>query len=145
MVQKSKQKAPKEVKDVGRPSKFTKEIRDAIIDAISHRVPYEYAAEGNGIAEVTLYDWINTGKNDMANNVESEYADFSKAIKRAEMTKIRQHSDIISERPERWQADAWLLERRYAKHYGANSQLNELQNRLDRLEKVESKNDKEVT
>ncbi len=143
MVQKSRAKPPKEVKDVGRPSLFTKETCDAIIDAISHRVPYEYAAEGNGICESTLYDWIRTGQNDMANGVDSDYAKFSKAIKRAEMTKIRQHSDIIAERPERWQADAWLLERRYAKHYGANAQVNELARRLDKLEHGEQDNGEE--
>ena len=119
---------------IGRPSKFTPERRAAIIDAISHRIPYELAAEGNGICEDTLYEWLKIGRQDMKEGIDSEYANFSEAIKRAEMTKVRQHSDIIAERPERWQADAWLLERRWHKHYGANAQLNELNKRLDRLE-----------
>jgi hypothetical protein len=135
--------AEKEIKDMGRPSKFTKEIRDAIIDAISHRVPYEFAAEGNGICEETLYDWINTGKVHMREGIDSEYSNFSRAIKRAEMQKVREHNDIIAERPERWQADAWILERRWHKHYSNNALLNELNSRVNRIENGEQGNESE--
>lgn len=134
MTGKTKQKEPQTIKDVGRPSKFTPERRAAIVDAISHRIPYEYAAEANGICEETLYEWLRIARCDHKNGIESEYTKFSEDIKRAEMTRMREHSDIISARPERWQADAWLLERRWHKHYGPNAQLNELNNRLAKLE-----------
>jgi transposase len=130
-----------EVKDVGRPSKFTPERRDAIIDAIRNRIPYEYAAEANGICEETLYEWLRIAKSHRSQNIDSEYTQFSEAIKRAEMTRMREHSDIISARPERWQADAWLLERRWPKLYGPNAQLNELNNRLAKLENGEHQNE----
>jgi transposase len=134
MARNSRIKKPDEPVQVGRPSKFTPEIRAAIIDAISHRIPYEFAAISNGICEETLYDWINTGNAHMLQGVESDYVQFSKDIKRAEMNKIRTHTDIIAERPERWQADAWILERRWHKHFGANTALNELNDRLKRIE-----------
>lgn len=118
---------------MGRPSKFTPERRAAIIDAISHRIPYEFAAEANGICEETLYEWLRQGKEHRKQGIDSDYSKFSEDLKRAEMTKIREHSDIISARPERWQADAWMLERRWHKHYGPNAQLNELNQKLDRL------------
>lgn len=141
MVRKAKQIAPLVVKDVGRPSKFTPERRDAIVDAIRNRIPYEYAAEANGICEDTLYEWLSIAKRHRRENIDSEYTKFSEDIKRAEMQRMREHSDIISARPERWQADAWLLERRWPKLYGPNAQLNELNNRLSKLEHGESPNE----
>ena len=117
----------------GRPSKFTPERCSSIIDAISHRIPYEYAAEANGINEDTLNEWINIGKKHNAEGKETEYSKFSVAIKKAEMEKIRGHCDMIAAKPERWQADAWLLERRWHKHFSANAQLNELNYKLTQL------------
>ena len=117
----------------GRPSKFTPERRASIIDAIAHRIPYEMAAEANGISLETLYEWLRIGKLHRDEGIESDYTIFSEALKRAEMTKVREHTEIIAARPERWQADAWLLERRWHKHFGPNAQLNELNNKLDQL------------
>lgn len=141
MSKSSKEISNMPVKDIGRPSKFTPERRAAIIDAISHRIPYEYAAEANGICEDTLYEWLKIGRLHQKEGIDSDYSLFSEAIKRAEMQRMREHSDIIAARPERWQADAWLLERRWHKHYGPNAQLNELNQRLARLEGGEGKNE----
>ncbi len=140
-VKKSSKPKKHEVRDVGRPSMFTPERRALIIDAISHRIPYELAAEANGICEETLYAWLRTGRKDKADGIDSEYANFSEAIKKAEMTKVREHLDMISAKPERWQADAWVLERRWHQHFGANAQLNELNKRLDKLENGEAVNE----
>jgi transposase-like protein len=120
-------------KDVGRPTKFTPERRAAIVDAISHRIPYEYAAEANGICEDTLYEWLKIAREHRKEGLVTEYTLFSEAIKRAEMTRIREHCDMIAAKPERWQADAWILERRWYKHFGPNAQLNELNEKLSRL------------
>lgn len=117
----------------GRPSKFTPERCTAIIDAISHRIPYEMAAEANGICLDTLYEWLTIGKKHRMEGITSDYTIFSEAIKRAEMEKVRGHCDMIAAKPERWQADAWLLERRWYKYFGANAQVNELNQKLDRL------------
>ncbi len=127
----------------GRPSKFTPERRAAIIDAISNRIPYEYAAEANGICEDTLYDWLKTGKTHRAQGIDSDYTIFSEGIKRAEMQRIREHNDKIAANVERWQSDAWILERRWHKHYGPNAQINDLNKRLDMLEKGDEKNEKD--
>jgi transposase-like protein len=146
MTQNSSIKLHDSIKDVGRPSKFTPDRRTAIIDAISHRIPYEYAAEANGICEETLYEWLRIAKQHRKDGIDSEYTEFSEAIKRAEMTRMREHSDMIAAKPERWQADAWLLERRWYKHYGPNAQLNELNHKLSRLvdgEPNESKRNEE--
>lgn len=144
MARNSRLQVPDEIKNLGRPTKFTEERRNAIIDAISHRIPYQLAAEANGICEDTLYDWLNTAKAHQREGIDSDYTIFSEAIKRAEMNKVRQHSDIIADRPERWQADAWLLERRWPKHYGPNAQLNEMNQRLERIEVGVPKSEEEA-
>lgn len=113
---------------------FTPERREAIVDAIRHRIPYELAAEANGCDEQTIYAWIKIGKRDKAQGIESDYVIFSEAIKKAEMTKVREHLDMIAAKPERWQADAWILERRWHQHFGPNAQLNELNKRMAKLE-----------
>lgn len=118
----------------GRPTKFTPERCADIISAISRRAPYQYAAEANGISERCLFYWLEEGARDLDNNVDSDFARFLQSIKRVEMQKIMEHTDMIAAKPERWQADAWLLERRWPKHFGANAQVNELNERLARLE-----------
>lgn len=138
-----KPRAPKQyaTEEIGRPSKFTPERRAAIVDAISHRIPYEYAAQANGIAERTLYNWLDLGEKHQLDGIDSDYSIFLQDIKRAEMTRIREHNDMIAAKPERWQADAWLLERRWHKHYGPNAQINELNQRLAKLELGDVKNE----
>lgn len=141
MARNSKLKAPDVIRDVGRPTKFTPERCSAIVDAIAHRIPYEYAAEANGICEDTLYEWLRIARVHRKEGTDSDYTKFSEAIKRAEMQRMREHTDIIAARPERWQADAWLLERRWHKHFGPNAQLNELNHRLAKLQDGDSNNE----
>jgi hypothetical protein len=141
----SKKNPPKEYcrEPVGRPTKFTSERCASIIDAVSHRIPYKLAAESNGICMDTLYEWFKIGRKHNEENIESEYSLFSEALKRAEMQRVRKHTDNISERPERWQADAWILERRWHMYFGPNAQLNELNERLNKVENGDSKNGNE--
>lgn len=124
----------------GRPTKFTPERCAAIIDDISHHVPYQLAAEANGICQDTLYEWIKKGVEDRKMGIDSDFSRFSENVKGAERTKIREHTGKINENVERWQADAWLLERRWYKHFGANAQLNEVNAKLDKL--LSEKDDK---
>jgi hypothetical protein len=118
---------------MGRPSKFTPERRAEIISAISRRAPYQMAAEANGITERCLYYWLDQGANDLDDGIDSEYAEFFQSIKRAEMQKVMEHTDMIAAKPERWQADAWLLERRWPKHFGNNVLLKELNERMNQM------------
>jgi hypothetical protein len=135
---KLKNKAKKPAEPVGRPSKFTPERCAAILKDISDRIPYIMAAESNGICEDTLYEWMAVGRRDSANNIDSAFARFSEDIKKAEANKMREHIEKVSNNVDRWQADAWMLERRWYKYFGANVQLNELNARLDKMEKDEA-------
>ncbi len=129
------------IEPTGRPSKFTPERRNSIIDAISHRIPYEMAAEANGISAETLYEWLRIGKAHRDDCIESEYSIFSEALKRAEMQRVREHCDMIAAKPERWQADSWILERRWHKHFSTNAPIIELNEKMDKL--LEENNEKQ--
>lgn len=122
----------------GRPTSFTEERAASILEDISCHVPYLLAAEANGICEDTLYEWINRGKRDKANGLDTQFSRFSEDIKRTEVNRIKEHTNKILNNVERWQSDAWLLERRWYKHFGANAQLNEMNARLERLEQGEN-------
>jgi len=127
--------------DVGRPTKMCPKIRAKIIDAILHNLPYEMAAWSARIDESTLYDWINRGIKDRENgNNDSEFAKFSKDIKEAEMTKVKSHIAALEDQTERWQARAWLLERRWRKQFTADSVEIEMRERLEKLEKSQKDN-----
>jgi transposase len=133
MTRNARIKKPDEVKDIARNSKFTPERRERIIKDISRRIPYELAAEANGICEATLYDWLNTGKAHQLEGLESEFTKFSESIKRAELERVLEHTDMIAAKPERWQADAWMLERRWPKYFGNNVLLKELNERMNQI------------
>ena len=133
MTRNARIKKPDEARDVGRPSKFTAERCAKIIHDISRRVPYELAAEANGICEATLFDWLKTGKAHQLEGIDSEFTKFSESIKRAELDRVLEHTDMIAAKPERWQADAWLLERRWPKYFGNNVLLKELNERMNQM------------
>jgi len=128
----------------GRHPKFNSEICAAIVADIADELPYEYAAEANGIAEKTLYNWINQAKQDQAEGIESDYVKFLQDIKKAEAKRIKNHKQNINDHVDKWQCDAWMLERRWWKHYGPNAATIELNKKLEMLmEKANGKADGE--
>lgn len=124
----------------GRPSKFNAERCESIVNDIRNRIPYEFAAEANGISEATLYEWIAIGKTDRDNCIDSDYSKFYENIKGAERTRIKEHCTNIAEHVDKWTGDAWLLERRWYKHFGSNAPLMDINKKLEQL--LEEKNEK---
>jgi hypothetical protein len=117
----------------GCPPKYTPERLKSILQDISDRIPYEFAAEANGIRESTLYAWINQGKDEQDAGLDTPLARFSEDLKRIEAKKIKHHLEKIDANIERWQGDAWILERRFHKHFGANVQVRDLEDRVKKL------------
>jgi len=126
----------------GRKTKLDKNKIDAILLSVSKRVPYEIAAYACGVTYQTLYNWINTGKEHLQKGLDTDHARFVQALYQVEQEKIIYHSDKIADNIERWQSDAWMLERRWAKHYGPNAQVNELNEKLSLL--LDEKKSKEM-
>jgi transposase-like protein len=127
----------------GRPTKFTPERRAAIIDDIAHGVPYILAAEANGITEECLYQWMRHGKADYEADIKSDFAEFFQAIKEVERNKLRLHLGKVSENVERWQADAWLLERKWWKHFSSQVPVLDFEERLKAIEANKNKDAKD--
>jgi hypothetical protein len=106
---------------MGRPSKISPKIKAKILDAIEGNLPYDMAAWSARICEKTLYTWINKGKADREAGIESEYLDLLQGIKEVEANKVRKLEANIEMGIERWQSQAWLLERRWRQYFGADA------------------------
>jgi len=121
-------------------TKFCPERCAAIIESISNYVPYVIAAEANGIGEETLYGWLRDGRKDIQAGLDTPKALFAESVKKTEQKKIMQHANKIACGVDKWQADAWLLERRWWKHFSGNVPIREMNQRLDELEKGKKDN-----
>lgn len=105
----------------GQPTKFNPERCNAIIDAVSRYIPITLAVEANGICRDTYYEWLKIAKEDKAMGKKNEYTMFSDNIKRVEMEKIAYLCSNVEAGANRWQSNAWLLERRWREHFGADA------------------------
>lgn len=111
--------APKDPKPVGRPSKFTDDVKARIVKGIKLGMSYELAAQYGGVTYETFNEWRKQGQADG----QGPFFDFSEDIAKAEadglanwLQKIEDASD------EEWQAAAWKAERRYPHLYGRRVQ-----------------------
>lgn len=125
----------------GRPSKFTPDVRKAIIDGITAGLTYTHVCRMVGIEYETFNQWRKRGAA-LSEKDEDGYFEFSEALTRAEhqtslsmMANIRKcaqgykvkrsfvnkKGELITyedEIPSDWRASAWWLERRYPDEYG---------------------------
>src|SRR5277367_5253087 len=124
----------KAAKPGGRPSKFTPERISAILSNINDRIPYELAAQSTGITYECMLLWMQEGRRDICANLDTEKAKFFRDIKSLEAKRIKEHLEAINSNPERWQAQAWILERRWHKYFSSNAAVQEIHARLDEVE-----------
>jgi transposase len=102
----------------GRPSKYSATVAQEIADAIREGSTQDDAARLAGISRKTFYEWMNQeSKRDFRDMVEKAHADFKKTqIKsiRAAGFKVMPDGTLHGS----WQANAWLLERKYPEDFG---------------------------
>ena len=99
----------------GQNSKFTAEAREAIISRRRIGMPVLFCAQGAEVSDKTVYNWINLGKEHIEGGIDSDFADFFRAYKRAESEGIAVHLGKIH-RSDTWQSAAWLLSRCWPEH-----------------------------
>jgi len=103
----------------GRPSLYTPALHERVCALVAVRVPIRTACQLEGIGARTLYDWRERGKHG-----EEPFATFDQdlaiAVARAEATAVQ---FIATAAADNWKANAWWLERRFPKRYGAKQQL----------------------
>lgn len=135
----SKKNGPKKFRRAtrGAPIKLTKEVQDAIVNAITMGCYVETAAAMAGIHKDTYYDWFKKG----AKQSKGIYRTFSDAVSRAlAMSEFRDLAVIdtaahgkkasvdkdgkkIEAVAPNWQAAAWKLERKFPQKWGRHDRI----------------------
>lgn len=91
----------------GRPTKYTEERADKIVQAIRVGATFRLACQYAGIDEDTFAAW------------RKRYSDFAERVKEAEGAGAIGWLAVIEKASVKsWQAAAWKLERRYPHEYG---------------------------
>jgi hypothetical protein len=105
---------------MARPTKFTSDTQNKLIQAIQMGATYELAAQFAGVSYDSFNNWMKKG----SKAISGDFFEFFKSIKEAEgkaavgwLAKIE-----IAANDGNWQAAAWKLERRYPASYGRTVQ-----------------------
>lgn len=102
----------------GRPTDCTPEMIKTIAGYIAEGLTNQDACNLACIAEVTFYDWLKR-----AESGEEPFAEFSKAVKKAQIQFKQTHVKNVGKKSKRnWQASAWLLERKFPDEWGSKVQ-----------------------
>ena len=104
----------------GRPTKFTADVQERIIDAIRKGNYFEAACASAGVNYVTFRLWMVKGRDEG----EGDYFDFFEQVNSAnadaEVEIVTQWKEQV---PEDWRAAKDFLARRYPKRWAASSTL----------------------
>jgi transposase len=102
--------------DTGRPTKFTPEVREIILDAIEAGNYFSVACSIAGVDFSTFSRWMKRGRSKAPED--AEFCAFRKAVKRAEAHgEAKQLGHVTTAAESTWQAAAWYLERKYPKRW----------------------------
>lgn len=100
-----------------RPTKFTPETVDRLIEAVRLGLPLHLAAESAGVSYQTFNEW-QQGRFPRGADKDLKH-EFSEALTRAKGESALRLMDLIqSAAPDDWRAAAWILERRFPKDFG---------------------------
>lgn len=98
-----------------RRDKLTPEIQEKVVQAIALGATYEVAATYSGIRRETIWRWVKRGEGER----NGRYKAFADAVKAADgKSAVQALANIRAAAKGSWQANAWLLERRYPEQYG---------------------------
>ncbi len=111
--------SPKRPRKAPAQSRFTPEVQQKILNAISIGSPLMLAPLAAGIAYTTFRKWIRTGEE----QGKGPYYEFAQKVKEAEGAAVSVWLAVIEKaaRSGNWTAAAWKLERRYPELFGRTS------------------------
>ena len=103
---------------MGRPTKLTDEVQATIVAALEGGCTRSAAAGAAGIDPSTLQRWVRRGER--ADGRDKRFRLFCMAIKKAESMCDMRCLELINAAASegRWQAAAWILERRWPQSWG---------------------------
>ena len=126
---------------LGRPTKFTAEVRKKVLWALRLGNYRKTAAEYAGISERTLCVWVARGEQGEA----GEYREFLDQVLEAEQTaEVRALGVIHQAATKDWKAAAWFLERKFPERYCVRAAVY-LEKRLPTDADFEGMNEDELT
>lgn len=100
--------------EMGRPNKLTQAVGNMILDSLRKGVSVKHAAGLAGVSEGTVRGWRDLGEADP----DGPYGDFSRAFKAAQGLQVEYDMQNIRNGADKWQANAWTLERLHPEDYG---------------------------
>lgn len=107
--------------NAGRKTKLNDARLKKVVDGITAGLPYDTACALAGITYQTFLNWMRAGE-----EAESgKFFEFFEEVKKAEAIAESVHIKNIKDAGKNgvWQADAWLLERRYPQKWGKKEQI----------------------
>lgn len=108
------------VSKVGRPSKFTRETKKKLLDAIRMGNYREPSCSYAGISVSTFYAWLDKGKKQK----NGEFVEFLEAVTRAEAeAELRMIAQWQAQIPRDWRAARDFLARRFPKRWGPKARV----------------------
>lgn len=109
--------APAQYTGRGRPSKFTRDRVQRILDALAQGNHRRHAATAGGVCESVFMEWMARGRE--AAPGDEAYADFAESVEEAEAAfAATQMRHVTKAAPKDWKAAAFLLERRFPADFG---------------------------
>lgn len=93
---------------IGRPTRFTPEVREKVLVAIRAGNYLEVAARYAGISRSTLFGWLDRGRKARSGQFLEFLDAVDGAIAQAEVAAV---ADVVKASQTDWRAAAWLLER----------------------------------
>lgn len=105
-------------RELGRPTKLTKELTSKIAKHVEDWLPFEQACLLSEVSERNFYHWVEFAKRDEKAGKESIFTAFFQEIKKAQSKAESEALCDVRAKVSNWQASAWLLERRHHDRYG---------------------------
>lgn len=100
---------------MGRPSKLNDELIELFASKVRKGLSFATVCDLLEIHQTTYEDWNNKGEEDNKANIDSLYATFSRAIKKAYAQFLEDSNEFITYGKPGWQGRAWWLERTNSK------------------------------
>lgn len=107
----------------GRPPELTELLAAKICDYVEAGHFVSAAVQGCGISRSAYYLWLERGEGDRRRGETTIYSQFMDKIKEAEFLAESRNLSAVQAGELGWQANAWLLERRFAARWGTKMRL----------------------
>jgi len=125
MNEKTKKSKPRNspVGKYGRPTIFTAEKAQIIIDRVRTHLSIHNAAAKARESHQTVFNWLKYGERDLTDGKETEFSQFFANVREARADKVAEMIETIESMPKSWQAISWLLEKCCTEEFGRDCEL----------------------